>query len=255
LSAFVEPSLSENLIPEAVWEEWERKTLPLNEWRREFQAVLSADNKFATFEDIKKEAKFLDNADAFRTPGKRKRDLEGDDILTMGEVKTLKYERVLPAEQEELRKIVDYGGMKKGTLTGIVSGLESSMILANEGLEEVALITAARFQSNKDSIGMVSGVIQNVRSVIGSQVEMGSLFTAPTMWGTLSLVTDELTRVGTALQEFVDKNFVAFKRNTEMSFAAAKANRDTLAQVLTTNLKTLKGLTQENIAIQAMVSE
>ncbi|KAI2509118.1 hypothetical protein MHU86_5237 [Fragilaria crotonensis] len=57
-SAFVEPVVSERQIPEKVWEEWDTKTLPLNEWRREFQAVLATDDKFASFEDIKMEAKF-----------------------------------------------------------------------------------------------------------------------------------------------------------------------------------------------------
>jgi hypothetical protein len=77
----VEPVVSESQIPEDVWAEWENKTLPLNKWRREFKAVVATDDKFASFEDDKIKAKFLDSVETFQTPGKRNRDLQERFIL------------------------------------------------------------------------------------------------------------------------------------------------------------------------------
>ena len=115
-------------------------SIPLKEWKREFQAVLvTAGNKFATFENVKREARFLDTADTFRTPGKRKRNLDAknsiDDPLT--KTRPMKYERVLPSKEGELEKVVQYGVKNKGVLTGIVSNLETNMIAVNEVLDEV----------------------------------------------------------------------------------------------------------------------
>jgi hypothetical protein len=255
-SAFVEPVVSEGQIPPVVWSEWENKTLPLNEWRREFQAVQATDDKFASSEDVKKEAKFLGTADTFRTPGKRKRDLDerGPTASLVLKVKAEKYERVLPVKIEELEKIVQYG-MKKGTITGIVSGLETRMVLMDECLEEVATITADRFRSNEETLSLVSGVVSNVRAGIGTPVELASIFMAPTMWGTMSFMADEVLRVGWGIQDLENKVVKPFQAATGVELASFKTNSDVLTKVVTMLMDSIKKLTSDNKAVQASVAE
>ena len=239
-SAFVEPAVNEGQIPGEVWTEWETKSLSLMEWTREFQAVMVTNDKMASFDDIKKESKFLDSADAFRTPGKRKRDLDGEDQSgILGDLKAIKYERILPAEKEELDKITQFGGMKKGVLTSVVSGLETSMILTNEGLDEVAQLTSGRFLANENTMNLISGVIHNVRSGIGSPVELSTVFEAPTMWGTLSFMSDEIQRVGNYIHECMN-TFVPFRVATNDSLAESKANGDTMLKLVSILMKTVK---------------
>jgi hypothetical protein len=83
-TVFVEPSVRESQVPPELWLEWTNRALPLKGWNREFEAVYGSDDKLATFEDIKKETRFLDSADEFRTPAKRKRDIDGDNPLLVG---------------------------------------------------------------------------------------------------------------------------------------------------------------------------
>ena len=167
--------------------------------------MLATDDTFATFEDVKREAKFLKAVDTFRTPGKRKRDLDVMDpsMDALGRIQPAKYERVFPAEEEELEKVVQYG-MKKGILTGVVSNLETNVISLNEGIAEVASLASGRFQANEETLDLLSGVINNVRVGVGSPVEVASLFMAPTMWGSVSLMSDEILRLGSSLQDLLN---------------------------------------------------
>ena len=252
-SAYVEPVVSELQIPEEVWKEWETKSLPLNEWRREFQAVLSTDNKFATFEDIKLEANFFSTAErTFQTPGKRKRDPDDRfpyDVL--GEAKTLRYERVLPSEEEELDKVVQFG-MKKGILTGVVAGLETNMIQVQDSLEEVANVTATRFRSNEETLMLLSGVINNVRASFGSPVDVAPLFMAPTLWGTVSFIADEVTRAGSALQELTNI-VLPFRSEAGDQMLGLKSNSEALTKIVTMLLTSIKKLTIDNQTVKSSI--
>lgn len=262
VSAFVAPLVSDEQIPDDVWNSWETKTLSSDEWRREFQAVVSTDDKFATFEDIKKEARFLDTADSFRTPGKRKRDLDADleDLSrsALEKTKTMrtpppKYERILPEEKEELDKVVQYG-MKKGVLTGVVSGLETNLILMNGGLEELSTLTTTRFKSDEQTMNLLSGAIHNVRASIGSPPELSSLFVAPTMWGTMSFMADEIIRVGIAVQD-LGSRLNPFQTSTTSQLLGLKSNGEGLTKVVSMLMSSIKKLTAENQAVQASVAE
>ena len=165
----------------------------------------------------------------------------------------VKYERILPEEKEDLDKIVQYG-MKKGVLTGVVAGLETNMILMNGGLEEVATLTTTRFQSNEDAMNLLSGALHNVRASIGSQLELASLFTAPTMWGTMSFIADEVLRVGGAIKEMGDR-LNPFQSTTGTQLLGLKANGEGLTKVVSMLMASIKKLTAENQAVQATVSD
>ena len=61
----------------------------------------------------------MDDADTFRTPGKRNREvmvLKCDNSQLMADLKEMMYCTVLPTDKKELDNLVDYG-MKAGDLT------------------------------------------------------------------------------------------------------------------------------------------
>jgi hypothetical protein len=204
-SAFVEPSANESQIPLTVRKEWRDKSLTLKEWRREFQVVTTMNNKYATTDDIKEETRFLASADYFRTPGKRKREGEVEEPQSLVvDLKSLRYERVLPSEAEELEKITSFG-LKPGFLTSIVSGLETNVLVLGEGIEEIAIMSASRFQANESSVQLLSGLVQNVRAGLGTPAELDNPFLAPTMWGTLSLLADEVMKVVVIMKETAEQ--------------------------------------------------
>ena len=158
-TAFIQPTLRESQIPAGLWDVWSTLQLPLKGWRMEFQAVESNDNANATMEDIKKETTFLDTADTFRTPAKRKRGGDEEDHpRLLGELKSVRYVRFLPTEEEEMAKVKEFG-LGRGVLTDVVSRIETSMISMNEGLEEVVILTTNHFRVNKDDLKMISGIV------------------------------------------------------------------------------------------------
>jgi hypothetical protein len=165
-------------------------------------------DKLASAEDVQKESKFLGMpADTFRTPGKQKRDLDESQgpARGLGKIKFEKYVRDLPKEPKELEgeDCVLLWYYEKGTITSIVSGLETHMVLVGDCLvKEVASLTATRFEDNEETLEIVFGLVGNVRAGIGSPNALpSSFFMAPTIWGTiLFMAYKEVVRVGSSLK-------------------------------------------------------
>ena len=256
VSAYVDPAVSESLISEDVWDRWKDKTLPLEDWRREFQAVTTTDDKNATSEDIEEEAKTFISADNFKTPGKRKRGVlkfEGDDEYVEVSPTTTLYERVLPEERSELDKVMQSGNMKRGTVTGVVANLETNIINLQKGFAEVVSASSTRFQSNEDALNLVSRALHNLRSGIGAPIELMSMFVAPTMWGTLSLVSDELARVG-GLAQGLMKMVTPFHQETSTKFDAVNSTNSAITQIVNMLMTSLKKLTNDHQTTSATVA-
>lgn len=252
ISAFVEPSVNESQIPTTVWTEWRDKTLTLAEWRREFQVVSTMNNQFASSDDIKEETKFLATADDFRTPGKRKRDAAYDEPQLVGDLKSLRYERVLPVDPTELEKVVAFG-MKRGYLTSIVAGLETNVIVMGEGIEEVAIMSASQFQANEATMDVVVGQVQNVRAGLGTPVELDNPFVAPTMWGTVSLLADEVMKVGESLKDTIDQ-IRPQKDHVVAALGTIKEESSTTVKILSMVMKAIKTLSSDGAKIQELMS-
>ena len=248
-TAFVEPMVKVSQISPDVWSSWVTRTLPLKGWCREFQAVAASDNKMATTEDIKEDSKFFDNAETFKTPAKRKRDDKEDNPQLLGDLKSMRYERVLPADKEELENFIDYG-MKTGLLTTVVAGIESNLVLMGEGLEEVAILTASRFESNETDASMLSGTIQNVKASIGSTPPaLNSSFVAPTLWGTVAFIADEVMRVSDQVKISVEA-FSPFKGTTQTKLGALENNVDASSKLLQLVMKTMARLAKESTTVK-----
>ena len=221
--------------------------------------MASAGDRFATSEDIKKETVLFNDADTFiKTPAKRKRDggaMEGDNPQLMTDLKSMRYSRLLPDDKEELENLIDYG-MKPGLLTTVVAGIEGNLVLLGEGLEEVAILTESRFESNESDISMISGTIQNVKSGLGATpTELNSAFEAPTLWGTVSFTSDELLRVSNQVKTSVDA-FGPFRVSTESNLEDFKIRADhSTAKVIAVMMNSTAILAKENGKVKAAVAK
>ena len=57
-TAFTEPSLAWERIPEEVWRDWKTKHPPLRNWQQQFLVVENSNDILETVEDIKQETFF-----------------------------------------------------------------------------------------------------------------------------------------------------------------------------------------------------
>jgi hypothetical protein len=196
-NVFVEPCVKESLVPEMMLKEWRATSTTLPNWVKAFRAVTITEDAEVSAATVGfKETKFLDDAESFRTPFKKRKGGSGDqdkgvEREPMKFVKFSLHERGLPpvSNADELDAIVASGSLGKGGLTRIVSEVESSVITLGEAMEEVTTLTHRRFAENeKDSKSML-GVLQNLFASLGPAVEIDANFEAPTLWGTTAQKT------------------------------------------------------------------
>ena len=195
---FSEPSVREAQVPKETQDEWEGKMWSLPQWVRAFRAVDIADDVTASNDDIKMETKLLADAEMFRTPSKKRKSEIGESFTKpLSTISVVAYQRSLPeeGEDEELEALITGGTLGRVALTKIVSRLESSVIEMGKGMEEIAVLAQGRFVQNETNVELVSGAVQNLMSAFGPSVEMDSRFDAPTLWGTVSFIGEEVTRM------------------------------------------------------------
>jgi hypothetical protein len=201
-TVFAQPAVMQSKVPSQTQAEWNGKQWPLSKWVREFRAISNADNALASSEDIKTEVKLLDEAEAFRTPSK-KRKSQGGLSEPLSIVSIPSHQRTLPEEGDrDLDAMIEGQTLGRGGLTRIVSRLETSVVEMGRTLEEVTSLVHGRFVDNEASVNLVSGAVQNLMSTLGSTMELDTRFEAPTLWGTASFIGEEVARLG----EDVDKS-------------------------------------------------
>lgn len=154
-TAFREPVLASSRLSEGIWKDWEGKSMGLLEWSKEFQAVNCAVDGMTSSEDVKEATEFIDKADLFRTPSKRKRDVKG--AGPFGEDwEFLNHERMLPTDADDLDQTIKTG-VTKEFRTKTLATVETSMVKMGSTLEDVAKVTLERFVSNEKDAVLMAG--------------------------------------------------------------------------------------------------
>ena len=202
-TVFAKPCLFVDRIPLGVRVDWSSKSLPLSEWTLQFQAVDNTNDALATEDNIKEETLFLSKAELLKTPAKRKRDLDDEVILSMWQGPKL--ERTLPSPGEDLEAFIDIGVSTKDSLIKAVAAVESNVQVMNEGVTELTSLTHNRFVSSEATVDTVMGVVQSLKSRVGDPVEVEERFVAPTLWGTISMVADEVVDMRTSFDRFAEE--------------------------------------------------
>ena len=194
-TVFSQPSVAESKVPMGTQLEWEGKLWPLPNWVKAFRAVTITDDETATNDDIKTEFKLLGEAEAFRTPSKKRKGMIGlSEPLSLVSIPA--HTRSLPEVGDtELESMIEGGTLGRGGLTRIVSRLETSVVEMGKTLEEVAGLVGGRFADNEENVLRVSGAVQNLMSTLGPTEELDPRFDAPTLWGTASFIGEEIVRL------------------------------------------------------------
>ena len=248
MTAFSQPILDWGRIPAKIWLDWDGKTASLENWKKEFQAVDCGDDGVTSMDDVKKATQFLDKADLFRTPSKRKRDLKvegpfGEDWEFVG------HDRKLPSGELELDEAIKLG-VSKEFLTKTLSLVEASVVTIGGALEEVAKATLDRFEVNEKDSMLMAGVIQTLKANMGSVMTVSDdKFEAPTLWGTTTSIGHEVSRVGASLIGLEEemKPFKLFVTEILKMYdpAEAKEKSDRLTEILGMVMQRMKQLSPE----------
>ena len=162
----------------------------LDDWSKAFQAVDFGSDVLSSAEDVKEATLFIDKADSFKTPSKRKRD--PTDVGPFGdEWEFVTHERILPDDAAGFDPEVKLSVTKELLTTRTVANVETSIVTMGGALEDVAKVTLGRFVVNERDVMLMAGVIQSVKSNIGSSLGVDDVkFESPTLWGTTSLIID-----------------------------------------------------------------
>jgi hypothetical protein len=144
-TAFREPILDWNRIPVTIWTNWNGKTMGLQEWAKEFQAIDCEDDVVLSVEDI-------EEATLFHTPAKRKRDNTTDEGPFSDNWEVVPHSRALPRKEAELDQTIK-GGVTREFLT------KTSIITLGTLLEQVARVAVERFEANEKDNLLMAGVL------------------------------------------------------------------------------------------------
>ena len=257
-SVFSEPHLEVRSIPRGVLDEWGTQRRSLMEWNLEFQAVEATDDSTATSEEIKEEASFLARADKVRTPSKKRREMDEimeSDFVILG-WRGESYQKVLPEEGSvELENQIQ-GGFKKGVVTRAVAGIESKLESMSKGMVELSQLSHNRFISIEESIRVCGGIVQTLRSKIGKEVSFHERFEAPTLWGTTSFISDDLTRVDEEVAMIMKdieplKETISILKTRFNDSESTKDATDKLVKIVTIIMTKVQSLTPEISSIRA----
>ena len=159
----------------------------------EFQAIDGTSEVLTSAEEFQTETEFLVESTLLRTPAKRKKDyLGGEEYEGLQPTWTKpKYDRTFPEDPSELEALSISEGAKKGVVTTTVSDIESYIVGMGEAVQDVAEIHHDRLVSLEDDLEVMIGVVQTLKSRLGTTVDLGEWYTAPRA----AFMADDLTKV------------------------------------------------------------
>lgn len=200
---YTDPFVKIEAVTVETQEDWKNKTMTLPNWVRAFRAVTISENDKVSVNDVKVKTKFLNDAEKFRTPAKKRNKREEDDEVKTQKKNLYKTTMVLldsglPSvdDTDALDAVIIDGSMLKGGLTRIVARIEANVVTLGKAVQEAANLSNERFDDTEKDVSLMSGVIQNLHATIGYTVGLDPRFEAPTLWGTTSFVAEEVARIG-----------------------------------------------------------
>ena len=204
-TVFREPKLSSDKVPAEIMSDWVAKTLSISAWTTEFQAIDGTSEILTSAEEFQTETEFLAESTLLRTPAKRKKDsFCGEEYEGLKPSWTKpKYDRTFPEDTADLEALISEG-VKKGVVTTTVSKIESYIVGMGEAVQDVTAIHHDRLVSLEDDLEVMIGVVQTLKSRLGTTVDLGEQFTAPTLWGAAAFIADDLTKVTQDLEDMYE---------------------------------------------------
>lgn len=192
--AFCEPTVDSGQLTEDVWAEWQDVGLPLGIWSDRFLAV---DNRTSDTSPMTKAVLELGMeefhvAKTFKTPGKRVKNMLGGNMAVFSPYQA----KIL----EEHRADFINDSTEAGAATLIVD-LDSEMARLARLVVELGLETKSEFIALEDSMRHVSNKTQILVKQLGKcPTGLSGAYEAPTLWGSLGLISDMISDCPTKSQ-------------------------------------------------------
>ena len=196
-SVFSEPKLLSSKLPDDVMVDWTSKRLTSDDWTNEFQAIDGIIEPLTSVEEIQTESDFLVESSLMRTPAKRKKDsFAGEEYegIPYPAWKNRKYARAFPMDPQDLDALIS-AGVKKGVVTTTVANIETYIEGLSDAMFETNSINHDRLVNLEGNLEVMIGMVQTIRSRVGSSVDIGEKYTAPTLWGSTAFIAEDLFKV------------------------------------------------------------
>ena len=148
-------------------------------------------------EEIQTEADFLVEASLLRTPAKRKKEsFAGEEYegIPFPPWKNRKCERTLPEDPQDIEAMIDEG-IRRGVISTTVSKIVSYIEEMGDVFVEMNAVNHDRSITLEGTLEVMIGMVQTMKSRIGTLVDIGQTLSAPTLWGSTAFIADDLTKV------------------------------------------------------------
>ena len=135
-----------------------------------------------------------------RTPAKRKKEsFAGEEYEgPLADWPNSKYQRILPEDPQELEELIE-AGIRKGMLTTTTSNIETYIVGMGDAFEESTTLHHERLVTLEDNLEVMIGIMQTLKARVGSSVDIGERYSAPTLWGSTAFIAEDLSKVSEGL--------------------------------------------------------
>jgi hypothetical protein len=227
-AAFVEPTAPRNMLDIELLSNWRGERLTLDEWSNRFSIIRNT-NTVATEKTFEVAEMFANNAKTFKTPLKSPTDTSRLNTMLSDVLKVKVYKRKINdvdnfiQTKPTIRTIADIMFGTEEVLEDVTTGL----VATNNGLETLNYKV-------ENELPILFSKQESMEATIGTRaVGTLSVFEAPTLWSSLSLLSEIINETRHQIIGLQDD---VAKGPSEMSLIAAK----TTNSIVTTKLHLLE---------------
>jgi len=111
--------------------------------------------------------------------------------------------------------------------------MEKGLADIGVALEEANNISRERFIRNENNTRYISVIVQNLKSGIGSSLDLDSPFAAPTVWTSVSFTSEEIIRIGSELLSVKADTIPGIKKAVTEAMNEIKSTGKTSDKIVT----------------------
>ena len=125
--------------------------------------------------------------------------------------------------KQDLDHLIE-AGVPRGMLTTTTSKIETYIEGMGQALEEVVDIHHDRLVSMEDSLEVMIGVVQTLKARVGSTIDIGDMYSTPTLWGSTAFIADDLSKVSQGLNTLNSEVVMPMQVSIDSLVTSASAN-------------------------------
>jgi hypothetical protein len=111
--------------------------------------------------------------------------------------------------------------------------LEKGLADIGAALEEANIVSREQFIGNENDTRYISVIVQNLKSGIGSSLDLDSRFAASTVWGSVSFTSEEIIRIESELLSIKGDTIPGIKKTATEAMSEIKSRGKTPDKIVT----------------------